>query len=160
MPQAVIVFGPEWQRVENQLRLIDAQMVPRLREAVWKKAEKYTEIAQHNARSLPTPRHAGHTGLRERVAQGVHPVVRGRAGVRIVTSMAENDERIIPRGFDRREGWRHPFFGDRDRWYRNPGFSWFMEIFDESCRQDVGEAITDVLERAANQVADAGGLHT
>lgn len=157
MPQYVVVFGPEWERVITELRLIDETMARRLQLRMYKVADKYSDIAANKARRLPTPRNAGHTGLRERVASGVHPIVRGRAGVRIVTSMAEPDERIIPRGFDRKIGWRHPFFGDRSRWYRNPGYSWFMETMTDS-REDFERELTDVLEESARRVADAGGI--
>lgn len=156
MPQYVIVQGPEWQRVINELRVIDADMAQRLKSEMFKVAERYSEKAKNNARTLPTPRNAGHTGLRERVASGVHVVQRGPAGVRVVTSMAEADESIIPRGFDREEGWRHPFFGDRNRWYRNPGYSWFVEVFQDA-RDDFERELDNVVEAQARRVADAGG---
>lgn len=158
MPQYVVITGPEWQRVINELRVIDADMSVRLKGEMYKVAEKYANIAANKARALPTPRNAGHTGLRERVASGVHVIQRGPAGVRVATSMNEPDERIIPRGFDRKEGWRHPFFGDRDRWYRNPGYSWFRETFDEGAREEFERELDNVLEHQARRVADAGGF--
>lgn len=157
MPQYVIVKGPEWERVSVALREVDATMERNLRDAMKRDADKYAEKAQKAVLSLPTPRNAGHTGLRARVAAGVHVINNGPAGVRIVTGMDKPDERIIPLGLDRKEGWRHPLFGDKNHWYRNPGYSWFRETIAHG-QDEFERDLADVLEKAAEKVASQGGI--
>ncbi|PRH79406.1 hypothetical protein C6N75_10000 [Streptomyces solincola] len=157
MPQYVIVTGPEFRRVEAALAKVDAAFPERFRDRIENLAEPLAAKARARVLALPTPGNAGHTGLRARVAEGVAVRVSGRAGVRITTSMSEPDERIIPRGLDRRSGWRHPLFGDRDRWFSNPGYSWFMDTMDDS-QNEFENGLTELIEDSAREIADAGGF--
>lgn len=160
MPDYRIIAGPEWTRVIAALARADEELPHKFRDEIKKEAEDYAEIARNRVRSLPTPSNAGHTGLRERVAAGVHVVESGAAGVRVVTSMAKQDEAIIPRGLDRLAGWRHPLFGNKAHWFRNPGYGWFMSTFSNS-KDDFENKLEKVLEAAANNIAEAGGIiHT
>lgn len=152
MPQEVIVFGPEWARVKAELRKAQTSIPHKLDDEIEQLAEKYADKARRKVMSLPTPRNAGHTGLRARVAAGVHVVNTPGAGVRVTTSMARPDERIIPLGLDRKEGWRHPLFGDKNHWFRNPGYSWFRETFSDA-QGDFEKHLTNVLENAAHEIA-------
>jgi hypothetical protein len=103
---------------------------------------------------LPTPRQAGHTGLRKKVAAGVHVDRRGTGGVRVQTSMPTPSEGIIPRGLDRPKGWRHPLFGDKNHWYSNPGYDWFISTFSQADGL-IEDHLLNVLKRAADSVARA-----
>ncbi|MFE7797059.1 hypothetical protein [Nocardia sp. NPDC057440] len=116
-----------------------------------------------------------HTGLRKRVAKGVkvQSLANGSAtdfegaptegnsgwqGYRIATSMPEEDEAIIPRGFDHRRGWRHPLFGNKKKWYRNYGaFSWFLETMQKS-KSDLDPKMEKILEDAADHVDKSAHL--
>lgn len=158
MPQYVIVTGPEWKRVEAALAKVDAAFPAELRNQVEDLAEPLAQKARDKVVSLPTPSNSGHTGLRARVAAGVAVAVGGGPGVRITTSMADPDERVIPRGLDNGpKGWRHPVFGNRAVWVQQPGYSWFLETMQDS-QDDFEGALTDVIEDMANDVADAGGI--
>lgn len=160
MPEEVIVFGPEWKLVIEELRLQDEELPHKAHEETRQLAEKYAQKAVDKVNSLPTPSNAGHTGLRARVGAGVHVVDTDLAGIRVVTSMDNPSERIIPRGLDSPgTGWKHPLFGDRNHWFRNEGYSWFRETFSDS-HDDFERNLTDVIENSAHRIADAGGTHT
>lgn len=151
-----IISGPEWERVVRALGRFDDEAPHRFRNRIKEEADKKADIVKGRAERLPTPRHAGHTGLRKRVAAGVHVINRGEGGVRVITSMPTASEGIIPRGLDRLKGWRHPLFGDKNRWYSNPGYDWFMSTFSHS-KDDFQRKLMDELEQGAQRIADAGG---
>ncbi len=148
-----VISGPEWERVIAALARADVTMQSRLRDAIEDDAERLADVARGRVLGLPTPRNAGHTGLRAKVAEGVHVVRQGAGGVRIQTSMPTKSEGRIPRGLDSPKGWRHPLFGDKNHWYANPGYDWFLSTFSHS--GDVIEhSLHDVLERVAREIAD------
>jgi hypothetical protein len=115
------------------------------------------------------------TGLRKKVAKGVKvqslineaaldfdgPMPeksQGRVGYRIATSMPEEDEAVIPRGFDFFRGWRHPLFGNKKKWYHNYGaFSWFRYTMQRS-QADLDPKVKKILEDAAQHVAESAEL--
>lgn len=148
------IAGPEWERVIAALGRANDEMPEQLIESIEDDAEDLAKVARGRVLGLPTPRNAGHTGLRKKVAAGVH-VERHAFGVRVQTSMPTSSESIIPRGLDRPKGWRHPLFGDRDRWFSNPGYDWFVSTFENSDDYIEGH-LHDVLVRAAEKVAEAG----
>lgn len=152
-----IITGPEWIRVVEALGRVDGELPHRLRAAIKEEAEDAADVARQRVRRLPTPRQAGHTGLRQKVAAGVHVVDRGNGGVRVETSMPTASEGIIPRGLDRIKGWRHPLFGDKNHWYSNPGYDWFVSTFDQH-KDEFESSLDKVLEKAAADIADASGF--
>lgn len=95
------------------------------------------------------------TGMRRRVAAGVH----SRSGIgvnpyfRIFTSMPTPSEAPIPRGLDRRQGWRHPLFGDKRYWFtsRPTHEGWFTDTIANH-RDEIERALEDALERAARHI--------
>lgn len=125
-----------------------------LRTALRRASERLAVRAAARAKEEPAfgPKH---TGLRDAVADGVG-VVDTPGGVRITTSMPEEDEAIIPRGLDNRiRGWRHPVFGNRHTWVTQRGaFSWFMDEM-QNAPGEITPELKDVLDEAARKVADA-----
>jgi hypothetical protein len=118
--------------------------------------------AKAKVRSLPVYGHSGHTGLRRKVARGVRVTSRlgdARRGsaIRVVTTMPQNNEAIIPRGLDHINGWRHPVFGNREVWVRQravrPG--WFTSTLADA-REPIAERLERVLEEARDTIARAG----
>lgn len=108
------------------------------------------------AKALTEPAFKGkHTGLRKDIARGVGvaPISEaGREGYRVITAMPDENEAIIPRGFDSRKGWRHPVFGKPIPWVTQRGaFSWFMDTMQHA-RPRLEPKIHDILEDAADQV--------
>lgn len=152
-----VLSGPEWLRVIEALGRVDAELPHRLREAIRKEAEDRADIARGRVLGLPTPSNAGHTGLRKKVAAGVEVIDRGEGGVRVTTTMPKPSEGIIPRGLDRIKGWRHPLFGSKDHWFSNPGYDWFLSTFSHDA-DGFEKELDKVLEKAAHDVADAGGV--
>lgn len=148
--------GPEFDRVEKALREVDSTMRVRLREAMRDEIKPAVQKAQARVRTLPTPSQAGSTGLRRRVSRGVKIQNGGPSLVRVITTMVDPSEAIIPRGLDRTAGWRHPVFGNKDNWVRQRGYSWFRETLADA-RPDIVGALTDVLEDARDTVNRAGG---
>lgn len=97
-----------------------------------------------------------HHGLRAQVSAGV-AIAQIDGGVRIITSMPESDEAIIPRGMDDVRGWRHPVFGSRTRWVvQHSGTdSWFMDNMRKGEEPLRNRLIRDI-NNAAEKIADAG----
>jgi hypothetical protein len=154
----VRVTGTDLRRVAIALRAEDARLPGLLRRRLIREVRPWVQRVKANARAIPV-HGAKHTGLRRRVAAGVHTKVRtGRnASIVIATRMAERDEAIIPRGMDSPTGWRHPVFGNRDNWVtQRTGGSWFRETLANS-HDDIQRSLTDVLEDVADRIADAGG---
>lgn len=146
-----IIAGPEWVRVIAALGRVDEQLPGDLGDSIERDAERLAAVARGRVLGLPTPRNAGHTGLRVKVAAGVHVERQGTGGVRVQTSMPTKSEGIIPRGLDRPKGWRHPLFGDKNHWFSNPGYDWFISTFSNA-EDEVKRNLEDVLERAADSV--------
>jgi hypothetical protein len=149
-----IISGPEWERVIAALGRVNDDVPGELGDAIEADAEKLADVARGRVLGLPTPRQAGHTGLRKKVAAGVHVDRRGTGGVRVQTSMPTPSEGIIPRGLDRPKGWRHPLFGDKNHWYSNPGYDWFISTFSQADGL-IENHLLNVLKRAADSVARA-----
>ncbi|MFF8831387.1 hypothetical protein [Streptomyces sp. NPDC015131] len=154
--------GPEWTRVLAALSELDATAGDRVARRLREAALPVVGQVKSNALRLPALR-GKHTGLRARVAEGVtvQPRLAPVAGLRIITTMREPDEAALPRGLDTRGGWRHPLYGDRRHWFRNPGYSWFREpimdarpLFDRAA----AEAIEEEVNRAARAGTRMGGL--
>lgn len=148
--EEVIIFGPEWKELSIALREADATADEKFGKALREEAEKKAEEARMKVRALPAPG-PKHTGLRERVAQGVE-VKDGGVGDVEVSASLPGSEAIIPLGLDRPEGWRHPLYGNRKHWYSNPGYSWFRETF-ENGENDFEKQLDQALDRMAEEIA-------
>lgn len=148
--EEVIIFGPEWKELSIALREADATADEKFGKALREEAEKKAEEARVKVRALPAPG-PKHTGLRERVAQGVE-VKDGGVGDVEVSASLPGSEAIIPLGLDRPEGWRHPLYGNRKHWYSNPGYSWFRETF-ENGENDFEKKLDQALDRMAEEIA-------
>lgn len=154
-----IVAGPEFTRVANALRAVDAALPTQFRKRLKDAAKPAVQDVKRRVRALDLPGGpAGTTGLRRRVARGVgvRASVGRMAALRITTSMTQPNEAIIPRGMDRPQGWRHPVFGNRDNWVTQPGLSWFREPIADH-RDEFSEALQDALDWAADTIDNAGG---
>lgn len=149
----VITTGPEWERVAAALGQ-EGVAIPRKAVRIARRNAAFlAEKARRKVRVLPVHGHAGHTGLRRRVAAGVRVQDRPN-GARVVTSMVERDEAIIPRGLDRAKGWRHPVFGNREIWVRQRPMKtgWFTDTmangYDEY-QDDMERMLEDSVEYIA-----------
>lgn len=153
-----VISGEDFRLVANALRAVDASLPGNLRKELRQAVRPLVARAKAKVRALPT-HGVKHTGLRRRVAAGVGVRVSTSRtpGITITTSMRDPSEAAIPRGMDSRVGWRHPVFGNRDAWVtQHTGGSWFRETFADG-REEIQRDVRDVLERAADTVADAGG---
>jgi hypothetical protein len=135
------------------LRSIERTLPTSFKRAKRDVARDLAKEAQKKVREEPSKKAGpGPRGLRRDIARGVG-VVEIEGGYRIYTSMPDEDEAIIPRGMDdRRRGWRHPVFGNRNNWVTQRGeFSWFMETMQDG-RDMLEEKFTTALEDAADKV--------
>lgn len=146
----IIIFGPEWKELSIALAEAEATTETRLGEDVKEEAHRKAEEAKEKVRSLPAPG-PKHTGLRERVAQGVKVEDGGIGDVEVSASLP-GSEAIIPLGLDRPEGWRHPLYGNRHHWYSNPGYSWFRETFENSS-DEFESKLARTLDDVASEIA-------
>lgn len=154
-----IVAGPEFERVARRLASIDIELKKRFVQDLKDGAKPAIELAQRNVRAMPVKGTSGSTGLRRRVARGVGSratFTGGNPGIRVTTRMDKPSEAIIPRGLDRQRGWRHPVYGNREVWVRQPGGSWFREAMT-AARQPTERNIAESLRWARDRIAEAGG---
>jgi len=157
-----VIFGPEFNRVVQALRDMDKTLPTKLRKDIVNAVKPSVRKAQQNVRALPV-KHRGRSGLYGRVARGVK--IRASLGsatkdarVRVITTMDDPSQAVIPRGLNSPKGWRHPVFGDRNDWVvqhaSKPG--WFLDPMQLN-RQNVKDSIEKVLDEVAKKVAAAGG---
>ena len=135
--------------------------VPReMTKAVTTQARLLRDEARAEIVAMPTPKQAGHTGMRKEIAAGVHntrlPLTGDATGVRIGTRMSERDEAMLPRGMDSTiKGWRHPTFG-RDPWVRQYGiYSWFMDTMEDG-HDPLERRLYEILRDARDAIARGG----
>jgi hypothetical protein len=153
-----VVYGPEWKRIRAQLlkeeKTLDDQLQRaqrRVVDAMAMEAKAAVRVVQ--VRGGP----AGSTGLRRRIARSLKTTHQGGAS-EVFTQMRERDERNLPLGMDRPQGWSHPFFGDKSQWFRQtpvkPG--WFTDTF-EDVDERVPDAMMNVLNDSIARIDRAGG---
>lgn len=164
-PDFEIVSGREIKRVADKLREVDAKLPGQLRKDLRKVATTGAKTVKSRARSLSAKGTRGGTSkhphkrkqLRRQVARGVRVQAstggRKGAGLRIVTTMPTKDDAMLPRGLDSK--WRHPIFGDKERWVEQDGTSWFREPLAQM-RPAVDKQVRAVIDQAATQIASAG----
>ncbi len=89
------------------------------------------------------------TGLRARVAAGVksrvqYSGIRYGARVYVDPSNLPQSQRRLPRYLDSPKGWRHPVFGNREKWvaqYGEPYFAGTMQRHTPRIRREVHDAV-------------------
>jgi hypothetical protein len=128
---------------------------------IFRESKVLAKEAAAKVRAIPVEG-TKHTGLRKEIAEGIQiaGVVDkdGGRGVRVITTMAEDDEVYLPRGFDSRKGWQHPTFGNREKWVRqyNPGnYSWFMETMSDG-QLPIALKIHQHIQDAIDEIDKAG----
>jgi hypothetical protein len=153
-----VTFGPELRSIANAMRTIDATLPTKLRAQLRKDAKPLVNKAKAAARAIPV--HQGDKkNLRRTIAKGirVQASTGKRAQVRVVTSMPDASEAIIPRGLDSPKGWRHPVFGS-DTWVNQTAMEpnhWFFTAMQEG-REAVDVGITKTIKEALELIAANG----
>lgn len=143
-----------FDRVSTALTDADNQLPGDIRKEAVALANRLATIARRAVLAEPT-HGPNHTGMRANVARGVD-VSETESGAKITTSMPIPDEAIIPRGLDDALGWRHPVFGNRNRWVVQHGaFSWFLDSM-QGGRSDGEQNIERLLDEWAERIAAAG----
>jgi hypothetical protein len=154
-----VVHGPEWRRIRLQLRkeenTLDDQLQRAQRIVVDEMAaEARAKVRVVQVRGGP----AGRTGLRRRIAKSLKTAHQGSTS-EVFTAMRESDERNLPLGMDRPQGWAHPLFGDKRFWYRErpvkPG--WFTDTFDDADDR-IPDRMMEVLNDSLDRIDRAGGV--
>ncbi|GAA5076700.1 hypothetical protein HNP84_007323 [Thermocatellispora tengchongensis] len=101
-------------------------------------------------------RAAARSGLRRSIAAAIKADIQtgGRkAGVRIVVDANKlpQDQRTLPRHLNSKRGWRHPLFGDRDRWYAQSGKPWFEVTIRKHVRK-IRRTILKAMDELAKEI--------
>lgn len=150
-----VIGRDQFRDVQRALTQANRQLPRDFKNSINEVSRGLRDEARYQALQKFTAR-KGHSGLRRRVAAGVQ-IIQIENGVRIITSMPEEDEAIIPRGLDGIRGWRHPVFGNRNRWVRQHqgADSWFLETMRRGHEPLRNRLIRNINE-AAEDIADAG----
>lgn len=113
------------------------------------------QAVQANERAIPAhgPRH---TGLRDDMVKATRiRVLAGssRAEVKLEVAPARMPagKRKLPSYMEGRGRWRHPVFGDRDRWVSQSGHPYFWRAVRPHI-EDVRKTVIDVVERALSKI--------
>jgi hypothetical protein len=142
-----VAGSPEFitKQLERELHKSQRPFAPRVRAAI-----------------LNTPAYGRkHTGLRVRVAGCVQTWVKIRgdlvtAGVEVDASRMPSGQKALPLYLDGAKApWRHPLFGNRDRWYSqasHPYFARAVEQYGPAGGRAVVRA-ADAITRAFDQLA-------
>jgi hypothetical protein len=149
-----VTTGPEWKRVEAELRRQNSTLADKFRNETREAGEILSRQAAEEVMRIPTHT-AKHSGLRMRVAKGVGTKLTS-TGVQITTSMNDKDEINIPAYLDINRGWRHPVFGNRHVWVeQETGGSWFRETI-ASGQPRIQRRMEEIFEDAARDIGRAG----
>lgn len=139
--------GDQAARKSAALADLDANLPVEFQRTIREHADALAEQARQKAEEEPA-HGTRHTGLRDAVAAGVD-VQDTPTGVKVTTSMPEQDEAAIPRGFDDPvKGWRHPVFGRANSWVQQTGaFSWFTDTMAAGS-DDIRDGLVDDINTA------------
>ncbi|QES45269.1 hypothetical protein DEJ49_33565 [Streptomyces venezuelae] len=151
-------LGEEFKRVANSLREVDRALPGKLRKDLEKAVRPAVADAKAHVRAVPVQGQK-HTGLRRRIARGVKIQARtSRSPVlRVLSTMTDPQEQGLP-GYldDPAKGWRHPVFGNRDKWVsQHTGAPWFRDVMADH-RPEMEHNLQRVLDDAAETIAAAG----
>lgn len=153
-----VVFGPELKAIASAMRTIDNGLPSKLRATLKRDAKPLVNKAKAAARAIPVD--AGdEKNLRRNIARGikVQASTGKRAQVRIVTSMPDATQAIIPRGLDDPRGFRHPVFGSTT-WVVQTATSpnhWFFNAM-EGGQAEVNASVTATIKEALEFIAAHG----
>lgn len=145
------------RRVANELRAVNAAFPRRFRKQLEQVVKPLVNQARARIRSMPT-HGARHSGLRRRIARGTRASVAtgGTPHVSVVVRMKDPEEKNIPAYIDRRQGWRHPVFGNRNVWVRQEsGISWFKETMQDG-KKETRSRLIRVINDAVDSITRAG----
>lgn len=150
--------GLEFKTILAALKIQNAKLPGKLKRRLREVSKDSIKKVKSKALTLPAPG-THHSGLRKRVAKGVRlKINRGGSTVRIITTMSDPEEAVIPRGLDSPHGWYHPVFGvgeTRDEMVQQQGYGWFRDEIAED-QDDYQRAFKGVLEEARDMIAKAG----
>ena len=100
------------------------------------------------------------SGLRAKVAASIKltfSTVGGEFSMKVKTNARSlpPDQQSLVRRLNSRKGWRHPLFGDTERWYTNKAFpeAWWAEISNRHkalVRRDIEKAFEDWADKLNN----------
>lgn len=153
-----VVFGPELKAIASALRTVDNGLPSKLRADLKRDAKPLVNRAKAAARAIPV-RIGDEKNLRRVIARGikVQASTTKRAQVRIVTSMPDASEAIIPRGLDSPKGFRHPVFGT-NVWVTQTAMvpnQWFFNAMKDG-QKEVNESVTKTIKEALEFIAAHG----
>lgn len=120
------------------------------------RTEKHLERVKDPTSDKARIRAQRRSGLRRTIAASIKVDIRDggkRAGVRIIVDASKlpTDQKTLPRRLNSKKGWRHPLFGNRDRWYTQRGRPWFEVSIQRHARR-VRKTILAAMDELAKEL--------
>lgn len=120
------------------------------------RTEKHLERVKDPTSDRARIRAQRRSGLRRTIAASIKTDIRDggkRAGVRIIVdgSKLPTDQRTLPRRLNAKKGWRHPLFGNRERWYTQRGKPWFETSIRRHAKR-IRKTIQAAMEELAKEI--------
>jgi hypothetical protein len=141
-------------RAEEDGKELRKELVKNMRQALKPAADE----AKAAVKSMPSSgaTHAG-MSLRKAVAQKVAIEVRlgGRSvGAKVKAKKTPNVRGFstAPKRLNRAKGWRHPFFGDTERWYSQRGKPDWFDGPMRAGKSRYRQAVIDAMEATARKI--------
>lgn len=149
--------GSDLDRLSRRLKALGGTPVQRkLHDGLRKAANPLPRAVKKAALTIPV--HGDkHTGLRKDIANATKLSVRTvgpKAGATIVVSATKmpNKKRALPYLMEGLERWRHPFFGDRNRWYNQQSHPYFYGTINDripKVQEQMGVTLDEIAEDLA-----------
>lgn len=149
--------GPEFRRAAAAMERVGRNLVQELEDTLARDAALMRESARAGIMRVPSSGKYG-TNIRARTQQALkieHDQATGLVGklarARIVLddSLLPPEHSKVPMLMDRRGGWRHPVFGNRDVWVTQRGRQWFrlrMFRFRKVIEADLRHTMNDAVK--------------
>lgn len=121
-----------------------------LRKQIKAAADKAAEDARQTVLNAPVKGDES-TGLRQDIAAGIKvTLLTGKTAGVVIKSGAGNQAHpaSVVKAFDNAKGWRHPEWGNRDFWVRQPGHPYFRSVISKH-RPEVTAAVEQAMTDAA-----------
>lgn len=155
--------GPEFRRAANAMRKVGRDLVQELEDTLTRDAYAMRESARQGIMRVPSSGRYG-TNIRARTQQALkveHDQATGlfgklaRARIVLDDSMLPPEHSKVPMLLDRRGGWRHPVYGNRDVWVNQRGRQWFrlrMMRFRRIIQADLKHTMDEAVKYVDRQI--------
>lgn len=150
----VSVDAREFHELAGKASRLAPEIKKQLRKELRAAAQKGAKKSKAEVMKPPLSRGRGRsTGLRRGLAQGIKVQIAASTGSRVGVFVKSTgagldaDRKQLVRRWDSDKPFRHPVFGNRDRWVTQRGRPYFRKILRGE-RSEIEKAVRDAMERA------------